>query len=174
MKFSLLTSLFLLVGVTALAQTDAADYFDGQPWGWACCANQQGSAYPLDGGMRAAQPTTIVLTSNGADNANAIMSAIAQYDIIVLDGSAGDFVIGSQMTIANAQHKTIVGRNHAVLATQFYLTDADVAYLKAQPLLKGVLAGHLHIDVADRFSPTAMEYVVGGNFLFHGAEITFT
>ena len=134
MKYSLLTSLFLLVGATALAQTDAADYFDGQPWGWACCANQQGSAYPLDGGMRAAQPTTIVLTSNGADNANAIMSAIAQYDIIVLDGSAGDFVIGSQMTIANAQHKTIVGRNHAVLATQFYLTDADVAYLKAQGL----------------------------------------
>lgn len=49
-----------------------------------------------------------------------------------------------------------------------------VAYLKVQPLLKGILAGHLHIDVVDRFSPTAKEYVVGGNFLFHGAEITFT
>ncbi len=30
----------------------------------------------------------------------------------------------------------------------------------------------LHIDVRDRFSPTAMEYVVGGNFMFHGEELT--
>ena len=49
-----------------------------------------------------------------------------------------------------------------------------IDYLKAQPLLKGILAGHLHIDVIDRFSPTAKEYVVGGNFLFHGAEVIFT
>jgi hypothetical protein len=53
-------------------------------------------------------------------------------------------------------------------------TSDFIAFLKAQPLLKGILAGHLHIDVQDRFSPTAMEYVVGGNFLFHGAEITFS
>lgn len=37
-----------------------------------------------------------------------------------------------------------------------------------------VLAGHIHVTVADRFSPTAIEYVVGGNFLFHGQEITIT
>ena len=54
------------------------------------------------------------------------------------------------------------------------VTKDFVAYLKAQPSLKGILAGHLHIDVQDRFSPTAMEYVVGGNFLFHGEEITFS
>ena len=41
-------------------------------------------------------------------------------------------------------------------------------------LLKGILAGHLHITVQDRFSPTAMQYVVGGNFMFHGQEITFS
>ena len=54
------------------------------------------------------------------------------------------------------------------------VTRDFVAYLKAQPLLKGILAGHYHISVADRFSPTAMEYVVGGNFLFHGQEITIS
>lgn len=54
------------------------------------------------------------------------------------------------------------------------VTSDFVTYLKSQPLLKGILAGHLHIDVQDRFSPTAMEYVVGGNFLFHCAEITFS
>ncbi len=54
------------------------------------------------------------------------------------------------------------------------VTRDFIAYLKGEPLLKAVLAGHLHISVEDRFSPTAMEYVVGGNFLFHGREILFT
>ena len=53
-------------------------------------------------------------------------------------------------------------------------TKDFIAYLRAQSSLKGILAGHLHIDVQDRFSPTAVEYVVGGNFLFHGEEITFS
>lgn len=45
-------------------------------------------------------------------------------------------------------------------------------YLKREKALKAILAGHLHMSVEDRFSPTAMEYLVGGNYLFHGAEIT--
>ena len=49
-----------------------------------------------------------------------------------------------------------------------------IAYLKSEPLLKGVLSGHLHVTIQSRFSPTAMQYVVGGNFLFHGEEILFT
>jgi len=51
------------------------------------------------------------------------------------------------------------------------VTRDFIAHLKGQPLLKGILAGHLHLSVQDRFSPTAMEYVVGGNFLFHGQEV---
>ncbi len=51
------------------------------------------------------------------------------------------------------------------------VTKDFVAWLKAQPLLKAILAGHLRLDVQDRFSPTAMEYDVGGNFLFHGEEL---
>lgn len=53
-------------------------------------------------------------------------------------------------------------------------TQDFIAMLKREPLLKGILAGHLHITVQDRFSPTAMEYVVGGNFMFHGEEVLFT
>ena len=52
-------------------------------------------------------------------------------------------------------------------------TQAFLAALKAEPLLKAILAGHLHITVEDRFSPTAMQYVVGGNFMFHGRELLF-
>ena len=54
------------------------------------------------------------------------------------------------------------------------VTQEFYAYLEAQPLLKAILAGHLHMTVADRFSPTAFEYVVGGNFLFGGQEITIS
>ena len=54
------------------------------------------------------------------------------------------------------------------------VTRAFVADLRKEPLLRGILAGHLHFDVQDRFSPTAMEYVVGGNFLYRGQEILFT
>ena len=58
--------------------------------------------------------------------------------------------------------------------TEDRTTAEFVRYLKSEPLLKAILAGHLHITVSDRFSPTAMEYVVGGNFMFHGEEVLFT
>ena len=48
-----------------------------------------------------------------------------------------------------------------------------IAALKKEPLLKAILAGHQHISVQDRFSPTAVQYVVGGNFLFQGREVLF-
>ena len=53
-------------------------------------------------------------------------------------------------------------------------TKAFVAYLKTERLLKGLLVGHEHVAMQDRFSPTAMEYVTGGNFMFHAREILFT
>jgi hypothetical protein len=54
------------------------------------------------------------------------------------------------------------------------VTSSFVAYLKKEPLLKAICAGHLHITIDDAFSPTAREFLVGGNFLFHGREILFT
>lgn len=52
-------------------------------------------------------------------------------------------------------------------------TRSFIEYLKKEPLLKAILAGHEHITVQEQFSPTARQYVVGGNFLFHGEEIIF-
>ena len=46
--------------------------------------------------------------------------------------------------------------------------------LKKEPLLKGILAGHEHITVDERFSPTAVQYLVAGNFAFAGREVLFT
>ena len=49
-----------------------------------------------------------------------------------------------------------------------------MAYMKSERRLRGILAGHLHVAMEDRFSPTAMEYVVGGNFDFAAREVLFT
>ena len=46
--------------------------------------------------------------------------------------------------------------------------------LKSEPLLKAMLAGHYHFTVQDRISPTAVQYAVGGNFMFIGQEIMIT
>ena len=53
------------------------------------------------------------------------------------------------------------------------LTRDFVTYLRKEPLLKAVLAGHLHLFAEDRFSPTAMEYVVGANYFPNGQEVMF-
>ena len=54
------------------------------------------------------------------------------------------------------------------------VTRDFIAYLKTEPLLKAILAGHLHFTMKDDFSPTAKQYLVGGNFMFHGQEILFS
>ena len=54
------------------------------------------------------------------------------------------------------------------------VTRDFIAYLKTEKRLRGILAGHLHITVQERFSPTAMQYVIGGNYGFVGEEVTFS
>ena len=39
-----------------------------------------------------------------------------------------------------------------------------IAWLKEQPLLKGILCGHMHRFFEERFSPTAIQYTVGATF----------
>jgi len=62
-------------------------------------------------------------------------------------------------------------RNDALAQVNDPVTRDFVAYLKTVKELKAILAGHEHITVQDRFSPTAMEYLVGGNYLFCGQEV---
>ena len=38
---------------------------------------------------------------------------------------------------------------------------------------KSFLSGHEHITMEERFSPTAVQYLVGGNFLFAARELLF-
>jgi len=62
-------------------------------------------------------------------------------------------------------------RGSAELQKSDPVTRDFIAYLKTVRELKAILAGHEHFTVQDRFSPTAMEYLVGGNYLFCGQEV---
>ena len=53
------------------------------------------------------------------------------------------------------------------------VTSNFIKYLRHEPLLRCILAGHEHITVEDQFSPTCREYLVAGGFLFHGQEVLF-
>ena len=53
-------------------------------------------------------------------------------------------------------------------------TCAFIEWLKGEPLLKGILSGHLHMFAEDRFSPTAMQYLAGGNFSFLAQTVRVT
>ena len=52
-------------------------------------------------------------------------------------------------------------------------TAGFIAYLKQEKLLKAILSGHEHLTMEERFSPTAVQYLVGGNFLFAARELLF-
>lgn len=122
---SILNTLLLSVALSGTAQEagkTAMEYQTGRPFGWATCSDVNGTAYTVDGGHRMAKPDSIVLYSSGGDDREAILSAIKEYDIIILDGSKGDFTVSRVMSIYNLSHKTIVGRNGARLCTQWYIT----------------------------------------------------
>lgn len=53
------------------------------------------------------------------------------------------------------------------------VTRGFIDYLRTEPLLRAILTGHEHLMYEERFSPTAMQYLVGGNFMFHGREVLF-
>ena len=128
MKKILLTLLSVLTLMPAMAGNNVA------PWGWATCADESGTAYDLTGGcFTDAKTTTLTALGNGQADDNQIKLAISQNDIIIFDGSNGDFTINEYMKIS-AKNKTLIGINNARLCTKFFLTADDNAYLKAQNL----------------------------------------
>ncbi len=101
------------------------------PWGWATCSDELGTAYTLNGG-NFSNASTITLTAlgDGKTDDTQIKQAIAMNDIIILDGSNGDFTIEATIKLSSTKNKTIIGINNTRLCTKFYLTADDIAYLK--------------------------------------------
>lgn len=52
-------------------------------------------------------------------------------------------------------------------------TVACVNYLRGEKRLRAVLTGHEHLSMEERFSPTAVQYLTGGNFKFVAREVLF-
>lgn len=127
--------LFIAMTVAMASEVDASQYQTNKPFGWATCSDINGTPYIVDGGMRNADPKTVVLYASGGDDRQAIVNAIANYDIVVLDGSKGDFILSSKINFPDhACHKSILGRNNARLCTQWYITPELKAVLEAANL----------------------------------------
>ena len=96
------------------------------PFGFATCTNLHGGRYELTGGFKNASKgvkgTKVVLLSDGRDSKGRIEEALAQYDIVVLDGSAGPFIYSETSILTGLTNKTIVGINGAVLQSRFQCT----------------------------------------------------
>lgn len=114
--------------------SDAAVYQTNSPFGWATCSDANGTSYIVDGGLRIKNPRIVVLYSSGGDDRNAILNAIKQSDVVILDGSKGDFIVSQSMDLNGLKNKTIVGRNAARLCTQWYITPELKAVLEAANL----------------------------------------
>ena len=52
-------------------------------------------------------------------------------------------------------------------------TRAFIDYVQSQPLIRAVLAGHLHYDFETRLSGGAVQIVTGGGFRGCAREIAF-
>lgn len=129
MKKTLFTLLSAMALLPAMASNNVA------PWGWATCSDENGTAYTLSGGnFNDASKVTLTALGGGQTDDAQIKKAIGTSDIIIFDGSNGDFTIGETMKLASTKNKTLIGINNARLCTKFYLTDADNAYLKEQNL----------------------------------------
>ena len=108
----------------------ANDYDLNVPFGFCTVSSRTdaSSTYDITGGGCYTYPipddyagTVTVLTSTGSDMKSAIESAIKSNQVVVLDGSEGDFMVSS--TISVTSNRTIIGINNARLCTEWYVTD---------------------------------------------------
>lgn len=129
MKKTLLSLLSALALLPALADNNVA------PWGWATCSDESGTTYCLSGGnFTDAHTVTLTALGGGQSDDAQIKQAIVKNDIVVFDGSKGDFIIEEVMKLSSTKNKTLIGINNARLCTKFFLTDEDNAYLAKQNL----------------------------------------
>ena len=117
----------------------SADYDQSKPFGFCTRSSRTDAAqtFTVTGGGCYSYPVpegfagkVVVLKSNGQDMRSTIERAIRQNDVIVFDGSAGDFIVSSNIGIKDSA-KTLIGINQARLRTEWYVTDEIRAALDA-------------------------------------------
>lgn len=102
-----------LFAVAALLTTMglSAHELQGQsPFGWAS-------------GTTGGDPAkTVILQSNGLDMRALIIKSLKDYDVVVFDGSKGDFIVSGSLPLSGLSGKTILGINGACIRTQFVVS----------------------------------------------------
>ena len=153
LSVSLLT-IATIVPISLKAQSDFAhsEYDQLHAFGFATCDSRTdsnpsiekvmgGGAYTYEDAMAllndpASGKKVKVLTADKVYKDDVIKNAIKDNDIVILDGSKGDFVIKKYITIQNqgsgtgCNNKTILGINNARLVTEWYVTPDVLAILK--------------------------------------------
>ena len=133
MKKYLLTTLAALFSLI----TVAADYDQNKPFGFCTRSSRTDatSTYNITGGGCYSYPIpngfagkVVVLKSNGQDMKKDIQNAIKQNDVIIFDGSDGDFIVSSNIYVEGA-NKTLLGINNARLCTKWYVTNDIITAL---------------------------------------------
>lgn len=133
MKKYLLTTLAALFSLI----TVAADYDQNKPFGFCTRSSRTDAActYNITGGGCYSYPIpsdfkgkVVVLKSNGQDMKKDIQNAIKQNDVIIFDGSDGDFIVSSNIYVEGA-NKTLLGINNARLCTKWFVTNDIITAL---------------------------------------------
>ena len=120
--YMLLLAMVASMSVHTIQAQDAelSEYDMNAPMGWATCKSLTTAGdYELTGG---GEGNSITLKASGGDDYNALNNAIAKYPVVVLDGSAGDFVVSRYINFS-ASNRTVVGINDARIGTKFYVSD---------------------------------------------------
>ena len=122
--------LILALGLLTTMAATAADYDQNAPFGF-CTRSSRTSAtsvYNITGGSCYNYPLpanftgkSTVLTATGQDMKSTIENAIKQNDVIIFDGSQGDFIVSSNIGVTT-NGKTLLGINGARLCTQWHVT----------------------------------------------------
>lgn len=116
MKRVLLVAGILLAGL----MTSKAQTMPDAPFGWATSTSlTSGDDYALTGG---GSGKVTVLRSNGRDMRYVVEKALKFYDVLVFDGSAGDFIFSTQISLNGVKNKTLMGINNARIKTSFEVT----------------------------------------------------
>ena len=133
MKKKLLTTLMACFTLIV----SATDYDQNKPFGFCTRSSRTdaNSTYNVTGGGCYTYPVpsdfagkVIVLKSNGKDMKGSIQKAIRENDVIILDGSAGVFIVSSNIYV-EGNNKTLLGINNARLCTKFHLTPEIITAL---------------------------------------------
>ena len=85
--------------------------------------------------MAQSAQAALTITSNGADMSDSLLAAVRTHDTVILDGSAGEFLLGHTVVLKHLHNKTIIGTHDACLRTRFRLTKDIRAMLDSADVM---------------------------------------